>query len=227
VQSEADQLEIKIKDWLIANDKAGNTQSSSTTRGLMVHLMSPGSSPSRIDHPIGAARRVRTTQVPTRENPPTEARTLTTQVVSVHWTNQEQSDGNRKRGMSQLSATQTHVPCACNYADVDTTLLMCCITVGNSPSYHAATLFDTGAHTSLVNRELAAWIEQQAKGDTKYAGRRRMGPQAAITQVSLAGTSQTSAVLGNVVFDLTFLNEVTQLHETLRNIHAQVIVASR
>jgi hypothetical protein len=81
VQSDADQLEIKIKDWLIANDKAGNTQSSSTTRGLMVHLMSPGSSPSRIDHPIGVARRVRTTQVPTRENPPTEARTLTTQVV--------------------------------------------------------------------------------------------------------------------------------------------------
>jgi hypothetical protein len=119
--------------------------------------------------------------------------------------------------MSQLSATQTHDQCACNDADVD------CITVGNSPSYHAATLFDTGAHTSFVNRDLAAWIEQQAKGDTQYAGRRRTESQAAITQVSLAGTSQTSAVLGNVVFDITFLNKVTQSHETLRNIHTQVI----
>jgi hypothetical protein len=47
----------------------------------MVHHMSPGSSPSRIDHPIGAARRVRTTQVPTEADPLTEARTLITQVV--------------------------------------------------------------------------------------------------------------------------------------------------
>ena len=31
------------------------------------------------------------------------------------------------------------------------------------------------------------------------------------------------AVLGSVVFDLTFFNEVTQSHETLRLIHAQVI----
>ena len=163
--------------------------------------MSPGSSPSRIDHPIGEARRVRTTQVLTEEDPPTEARTLTTQVVRA------------LQGMSQLSATQTHGTCACNDADVDTTFRMCCITVGNSPSYHAATLFVTGALTSFVNRELAAWIEQQVKSDNKYAGRKRAGPRAAITQVSL----------GNVEFDLTFLNEVTQLNETLRNIHAQVI----
>ena len=53
--------------------------------------------------------------------------------------------------------------------DVDTTYRMCCITVGNSPSFNAATLFDTGAHTSLVNREVTAWIELQAKGDKGYA----------------------------------------------------------
>jgi len=43
--------------------------------------MSPGSSPSRIDHPIGDARRVRTTQVLTEKDPSTGARALTTQVV--------------------------------------------------------------------------------------------------------------------------------------------------
>ena len=76
--------------------------------------------------------------------------------------------------------------------------------LSSGPSAAPAYLFDIGAHTSFVNRELAAWIEQQAKGDTKYAGCKR-----AITHVSLAGASQTSAVLGSVVFDLTFLNEVT------------------
>ena len=84
-------------------------------------------------------------------------------------------------------------------------------------------LFDTGAHTSFVNREVAAWIELQAKGDKGYAKRRRLGPDTAAASVSLAGTSHTSAILGSVVFDLTFLNEVTQSHETIRNIHAQVL----
>jgi len=39
---------------------------------------------------------------------------------------------------------------------------MCCITVGTTPSFKAATLFDTGANASYVNREVAAWIEDQA-----------------------------------------------------------------
>ena len=100
---------------------------------------------------------------------------------------------------------------------------MCCITVGDSPSFSAATLFDTGAHTSFVNREVADWIELQAKGDKGYTNRKRSAPATEATSVSLAGTSHTSAILGSVVFDLTFLNEVTQLHETIRDIHAQVL----
>ena len=39
----------------------------------------------------------------------------------------------------------------------------------------------------------------------------------------VSGTSHTSAILGSVVFDLIFLNEVTQLHDTIRNIHVQVL----
>ena len=57
-------------------------------------------------------------------------------------------------------------------------------------------------------------IELQAKGDKGYAKRRRLGPGTAAASVSLAGTSHTSAILGSVVFDLTFL---------IRNIHAQVL----
>ncbi len=122
-----------------------------------------------------------------------------------------------------MSTTMTHPSCDCDDTDVDTTYRMCCSTVGNSPSFSAATLFDTGAHTSFVNREVAAWIELQAKGDKGYAKRRRLGPETAAASVSLAGTSHNSAILGSVVFDLTYLNEVTQSHETIRNIHAQVL----
>ena len=61
--------------------------------------------------------------------------------------------------MSQLSIKQTQIPSSWNYADADTTFRMCCITVGNSPSFNTATVFDNDAHTSFVNRELAAWIQ--------------------------------------------------------------------
>ena len=95
--------------------------------------------------------------------------------------------------------------------------------VGNSPSYSAATLFDTGAHTSFVNREVAAWIVRQSKtGDDITQGKRK-APAMLATSVSLAGTALSSPILGSVYFDLTFFNEVSQSHETLNNIHAQVI----
>ena len=100
-----------------------------------------------------------------------------------------------------MSTTMTHP--SCNYC-------MCCITVGNSPSFSAATLF----HTSFVSREVAAWIELQAKGDKGYAKRRRLTPETAAASVSLAGTCYKF---------LLNLNEVTQSHETIRNIHAQVL----
>jgi hypothetical protein len=127
------------------------------------------------------------------------------------------------RGTNQLSATLIQPTCSCDDTDVDTSYRMCCITVGDSPSFSAATLFDTGAHTSFVNREIAEWIELQAKGDKGYTQRRRSGPKTETTSVSLAGTPHTSAILGSVVFDLTFFNEVTQSHETIHNIHAQVL----
>ena len=80
--------------------------------------------------------------------------------------------------------------------------------------------------SNFVNREVAAWIELQAKGDKGYAKRRRLGLETAATSVSLAGTSHTSSILSSVVFDLTFLNEVTQSHETIRNIHAKLMAVN-
>ena len=100
---------------------------------------------------------------------------------------------------------------------------MCCITVGTSPSFKAATLFDTGANASYVNREVAAWIEVQAGKGKQQRGRKRGWEAERITTVSLAGTSMSSPILGSVVFDLTFLNEVSKKHETIKDIHAQVL----
>jgi hypothetical protein len=120
-------------------------------------------------------------------------------------------------------ATISTVKCDCDDADVDITYRMCCITVGTSPSFKAATLFDTGANASYVNREVVARIEDQAGKGKQKGGRKRRWEAARSTSVSLAGTSMSSPVLGNVVFDLTFLNEVSKKHETIKDIHAQVL----
>jgi hypothetical protein len=82
---------------------------------------------------------------------------------------------------------------------------MCCITVGNSPSFKAATLFDTGASASYVNREVAAWIEDQTGKGTQQGRRKRGWEAERNTTVSLAGTSMSFSILGSSVFDLTFL----------------------
>ena len=65
-----------------------------------------------------------------------------------------------------MSIIMTHPSCNCDDIDVDTTYCMFGISVGNSPSFSTATLFNTGAHTSFVIRKVAAWIELQAKGDS-------------------------------------------------------------
>jgi hypothetical protein len=71
-------------------------------------------------------------------------------------------DIDPRGGTPRQLATISYGKCDCDDADVDTSYRMCCITVGTSPSFKAATLFDTGANASYVNREVAAWIEDQA-----------------------------------------------------------------
>ncbi len=132
-------------------------------------------------------------------------------------------DRDTRGGTPRVLATISTVRCDCDDADVDITYRMCCITVDTSPSFKAATLFDTGANASYVNREVAAWIEDPAGKGKRKGGRKRGWEAERSTSVSLAGTSMSSPILGNVVFDLTFLNEVSKKHETIKDIHAQVL----
>jgi hypothetical protein len=70
-------------------------------------------------------------------------------------------DGDVGGCNNYLSSLLSKSSCDCDDAGIDMTYRMCCISVGNSPSYKAATLFDTGAHTSFVNREIASRTDRQ------------------------------------------------------------------
>jgi hypothetical protein len=107
------------------------------------------------------------------------------------------------RGGNYLSSLLSKSSCDYDDVDIDMTYRMCCISVGNSPSYKAATLFDTGAHASFVNREVANWIEEHGRTDRQVSDRMRGWHEASVTTVSLAGTPMSSPILGSVVFDLT------------------------
>ena len=122
-------------------------------------------------------------------------------------------DPKDTKGIQPTMTSLAHISCDCDAQDIDTTYRMCCVTVGNSPSYSAATLFDTGAHTSFVNREVAAWIVQQSKTSDGVTQGKRKAPAMLATSVSLAGTALSSPILGSVYFDLTFFNEVCQSYE--------------
>ena len=80
-----------------------------------------------------------------------------------------------------------------------------------------------GAHASFVNREVAQWIEEHGGADRQVPQQQRGWQKAGSTSVSLAGTSMSSPILGSVVFNLTFFNEVSRRHETIKDIHAQII----
>ena len=88
-----------------------------------------------------------------------------------------------------------HISCDCDAQDIDTTYRMCCVTVCNSPSYSAASLFDTVAHTSFVNRKVAAWIVQQSKTSDGVTQDKRKAPTMLAISVSLAGTALSSSIL--------------------------------
>ena len=102
----------------------------------------------------------------------------------------------------------------------------CCISVGNDPSYQQfLVLFDTGAHpSSYVNREVAEWIQAQALtvGGDRQQGKRVRGADTP-GSIALAGTSMSCPTYGSVVFNLTFLNEVTGEPETLFALDAKII----
>ena len=79
----------------------------------------------------------------------------------------------------------------------------------NSTTYfNALTLFDTGAYTSFVNREVAKWLELQQHGGTVEGAHLARSSRDFVptSEVGLAGTQMSSSIYGTVVFDLTFFN---------------------
>ena len=85
-------------------------------------------------------------------------------------------------------------------------------TSNSDQAFTALTLFDTGAYTSFVNREVAKWLERQRLGGevdgvTGLGSSRHDIPT---STVGLAGTQQSSSIYGSVAFDLTLFNEVTK-----------------
>jgi hypothetical protein len=64
------------------------------------------------------------------------------------------------KGTPCLTSIITHLTCNCGGADINSTYRQCLVSMRNSATDVAAlTLFDTGAYTSIVNREVAKWLE--------------------------------------------------------------------
>jgi hypothetical protein len=76
------------------------------------------------------------------------------------------------------------------------------------------------AYTSFVNREVAKWLEQQDDGEPSHKTSRHDTPTATM---GLACTVLSCNIYSTVVFDLSFLNEVTKSDNILRGITANVI----
>ena len=62
--------------------------------------------------------------------------------------------------------------------------------------FTALTLFDTGAYTSFVNREVAKWLEAQQDGEPSHKISRHDTPTAT---VGLAGTVLSSNIYGEMM----------------------------
>ena len=72
---------------------------------------------------------------------------------------------NRGRGTPCRTDIVTHLSCNCGSADINSTYRQCLVSLSASSTFFTAlTLFDTGAYTSFVNREVAKWLEQRQEG---------------------------------------------------------------
>ena len=113
----------------------------------------------------------------------------------------------------------------CGESDTNSTYRQCLVSLPASSTYFTAlTLFDTGAYTSFVDREVAKWLEQRQEGDKEGLGRNRRSSRHDIptSVVGLVGTTMNSSIYGSVVFDLTLFNEVTRKDHVISNIKASV-----
>ena len=66
------------------------------------------------------------------------------------------------KGTQCLTDILTHLSCNCGESDINSSYRQCLVSLRSSTTYFTAlTLFNTGAYTSFVNREVAKWLEQQ------------------------------------------------------------------
>ena len=73
---------------------------------------------------------------------------------------------DRNKGMLCRTDIVTHLSCNCGESDINSTYRQCLVSLSTSSTYFTAlTLFDTGAYTSFVNREVAKWLEQRQESD--------------------------------------------------------------
>jgi hypothetical protein len=74
-------------------------------------------------------------------------------------------DDRGNRGTPCRTDIVTHLTCNCGGSDNNSTYRQCLVSLATSSTYFTAlTLFDTGAYTSFVNREVAKWLEQRQEG---------------------------------------------------------------
>ena len=132
---------------------------------------------------------------------------------------------DKYKDTSCLTSSITHLTCNCGGADINGTYRQCLVSMRNSTVYFTAlTLFDTGAYTSFVNREVAKWLELQQHGGTVAGAHQVKSSRHDVTvptsEVGLAGMQLSSSIYGTVVFDLTFFNMSDNI---LKSIEANVI----
>ena len=135
-------------------------------------------------------------------------------------------DDRSNRGTPCRTDIVTHLTCNCGGSDINSTYRQCLVSLAKLSTYFTAfTLFDTGAYTSFVNREVATWLELRQEGNEEgQRDRRRFSRHDIPTSVvGLAGMTMNSSIYGSVVFDLTLFNEVTRTDYILRDIRASVI----
>ena len=107
----------------------------------------------------------------------------------------------------------------CGGTDTNSTYHQYLVSLSASSTYFTAlTLFDTGAYTSFVNREVEKWLEQRQERDTEGFSRNRTS-----NRHDIPTSTMNSSVYGSVDFDLTLFNEVTRSDYVLRDIKASVI----
>ena len=133
---------------------------------------------------------------------------------------------DKDKGTPCITSFITHLTCNSGRADINSTYRQCLVSMRNSTTYFTAlTLFDTGAYTSFINKEVAKWLEQQQLGGAVAGAHHVKSSRHDVptSEVGLAGAQLRSSIYGTVVFDLTFFNEVTKSDNILKNIEANVI----